>query len=70
MPRTRCYREGVLTDEDFPLDEVSEHLAEASAVVWIDLCAPDLRICSWWPKSWGCTGWLWRTLLRVVSDPS
>jgi magnesium transporter len=42
MTRTRCYREGVLTDEDFPLDEVSEHLAEESAVVWVDLCAPDL----------------------------
>ncbi|GAA3829836.1 magnesium transporter CorA family protein [Nocardioides panacisoli] len=42
MPRTRCYRGGVLTDQDFPIDEVSEHLAEESAVVWVDLCAPDL----------------------------
>jgi magnesium transporter len=42
MPRTRCYRGGVLTDEDFPIDKVSEHVAEASAVVWVDLCAPDL----------------------------
>ncbi len=42
MPRTRCYRGGVLTDEDFPIEEVSEHLADASAVVWVDLCAPDL----------------------------
>jgi magnesium transporter len=41
VPRTRCYRRGVLTDEDFPLEEVSEHLAEASGVVWVDLCAPD-----------------------------
>ena len=40
-PRTRCYREGVLTDEDFPLEEVSEHLAEESSLVWVDLCAPD-----------------------------
>jgi magnesium transporter len=41
MPRTRCYRDGALTDEDFPIDQVSEHLAEKSAVVWVDLCAPD-----------------------------
>ncbi len=41
MPRTRCYRNGVLTDEDFPLADVSEHLNEESAVVWVDLCAPD-----------------------------
>ena len=43
MPRTRCYRRGVLSDEDFALDQVSEHLAEASTFVWVDLCAPDLR---------------------------
>ncbi|HET7431218.1 MAG TPA: magnesium transporter CorA family protein [Nocardioides sp.] len=42
MPRTRCYRNGVLTDEDFPLADVSEHLEEASAVVWVDLCTPDV----------------------------
>ena len=41
VPRTRCYRDGVLTDEDFALDDVSEHLAEGAAVVWVDLCAPD-----------------------------
>lgn len=43
MARTRCYRGGVLTDEDFPIDQVSEHLADESAVVWVDLCAPDLE---------------------------
>ncbi len=42
MARTRCYRGGVLTDEDFPIDQVSEHLTDESAVVWVDLCAPDL----------------------------
>ncbi len=41
MVRTRCYRKGVLTDEDFPLSDVSEHLAHESALVWVDLCAPD-----------------------------
>ena len=43
MPRTRCYRGGVLTDEDFPVSQVAEHLADESAVVWVDLCAPDLK---------------------------
>jgi magnesium transporter len=42
VPRTRCYRNGVLTDEDFQLEDVSEHLDEASSIVWIDLCAPDV----------------------------
>ena len=42
MPRTRCYREGALTAEDFPIDEVSDHLKDPSALVWVDLCAPDL----------------------------
>jgi magnesium transporter len=31
-----------MTDEDFPLADVSEHLEQDSAVVWVDLCAPDL----------------------------
>ncbi|GAW51871.1 Mg2 transporter protein [Nocardioides sp. PD653] len=41
VPRTRCYRNGVLTDEDFALADVAEHLRDDSAVVWVDLCAPD-----------------------------
>ena len=39
-PRTRCYRDGSLVDEDFPLTEVSEHLALSDAVVWVDLADP------------------------------
>lgn len=27
--------------EDFPLEEVSDHLQEAGTLVWVDLCAPD-----------------------------
>jgi magnesium transporter len=42
VARTRCYRTGVLIDEDFSLDDVSEHLEHDDALVWIDLCAPDL----------------------------
>ena len=43
MPRTRCYCRGVLIDEEFSIDDVSEHLADPSALVWVDLCAPDLE---------------------------
>jgi magnesium transporter len=39
--RTRCYRNGKLCREGFPVGEVSEHLAEEDAVVWFDLCTDD-----------------------------
>ena len=42
MVQTRCYRNGVVDDESFSLGRVSEHLEDESALVWIDLCAPDL----------------------------
>jgi len=42
MARTRCYRAGVQCDQDFELVDVSEHLNEPDAVVWIDLCAPEI----------------------------
>jgi magnesium transporter len=42
-PKTRCYRNGVLTDQDFPVADVSEHLEDPDAVVWVDLCAPDTK---------------------------
>jgi magnesium transporter len=41
MARTRCYLNGKLVNEDFPLEDVSEHLAKTGAVVWIDLTAPN-----------------------------
>jgi magnesium transporter len=41
MTHSRCYRRGVLTDEGFSLGDVSEHLRDESAVIWVDLCAPD-----------------------------
>lgn len=43
MARTRCYREGVLCDEGFSLEDVSEHLAEGGSVVWADLEAASLE---------------------------
>ncbi len=37
MPRTRLYRNGVLECKDFPVADVSEHLAQQGTMVWIDL---------------------------------
>ncbi len=43
MAHTRCYRDGKLVDESFSLDEVSAHLRNPSALVWVDLCAPTMQ---------------------------
>lgn len=40
MARTRLYRNGSLEAEGFPVADVSEYLADPSAVVWFDLCEP------------------------------
>ncbi|WP_200926781.1 magnesium transporter CorA family protein [Sphaerimonospora mesophila] len=40
MARTRLYRNGVLAAEGFPVAEVSDHLEDPSAVVWVDLHTP------------------------------
>ncbi|HEY5024675.1 MAG TPA: magnesium transporter CorA family protein [Acidimicrobiales bacterium] len=40
--RTRLYRDGSLVKENFPVDEISDHLGDdTDCVVWLDLCAPD-----------------------------
>src|SRR5215472_6266372 len=39
--RTRLYRNGVLIAEGFPVADISEHLLDDSAVVWLDLHDPD-----------------------------
>ena len=41
MTRTRVYRDGVLHKEDFPVEDVSDFLAEPDTVVWVDLRAPS-----------------------------
>lgn len=49
MPRTRLYRHGVLEAEDFAVEEISEHLVDPDAVVWVDFCEPrpaDLELVS------------------------
>jgi hypothetical protein len=39
-PRARLYRDGVCLSQDFAVADISEHLAEAGSVVWLDLCRP------------------------------
>jgi magnesium transporter len=40
MLRTRLYRHGVLEAENYPVSQISDHLADPSSVIWVDLCAP------------------------------
>jgi magnesium transporter len=39
--RTRVYEDGKLTAEGFPVDDISDYLEDDSAVIWLDLLAPD-----------------------------
>jgi magnesium transporter len=41
MAHTRCYRDGRLVGEGFPISQVSEYLADENCTVWFDLCRPD-----------------------------
>jgi magnesium transporter len=40
MERTRLYRNGVLEAENFPASEISDHLNDPTATVWLDMCSP------------------------------
>jgi magnesium transporter len=39
--RTRVYSRGKLVAQGFPVDDISEHLKDEAAVIWLDLLAPD-----------------------------
>jgi magnesium transporter len=39
--RTRLWRDGRLEVENFPLEQISDHLQEEGTLVWLDLCEPD-----------------------------
>jgi len=41
MVRTRCYRDGKLHREGFPIAEVSDFLEDPACTIWFDLCQPD-----------------------------
>jgi magnesium transporter len=38
--RTRLYRDGVLEAQDFPAEELAEHLRDEGLTVWLDLASP------------------------------
>jgi magnesium transporter len=40
VAHTRLYRDGKLALEDFPVEDISEHIEDESACVWLDYCAP------------------------------
>ena len=40
MARTRLYHEGTLVAEDYPVADISDHLGDERAVVWLDMCEP------------------------------
>ena len=42
MARTRLYRSGELKAEGFPVEDVSDHLVDQDAVVWVDFVAPTI----------------------------
>ena len=42
--RTRAWRKGGEVQEDFALEDVSDLLAEAGTLVWVDLCAPTREL--------------------------
>src|SRR5262245_26447923 len=43
MVRTRCYLDGRLHAEGFPIADVSDHVAQAGHVAWFDIRAPDRK---------------------------
>ncbi|MFC1408155.1 magnesium transporter CorA family protein [Streptacidiphilus sp. N1-12] len=38
--RTRLYRKGVLEREDFPVQDISDHVQDSGCTVWLDVCDP------------------------------
>jgi magnesium transporter len=39
--RTRAWRNGTLVKEDFPIEQVSDYLADSDCLVWADISHPD-----------------------------
>jgi magnesium transporter len=38
--RSRLWRNGVLEEEDFEFEHISDHLGQDDCLLWVDLCAP------------------------------
>jgi magnesium transporter len=41
--RTRLWRNGKVEKEDFPFEDLSDHIAQGDCMVWADLTAPDAK---------------------------
>jgi hypothetical protein len=41
MVTTRLYRAGKVVKENFPVDDISDHIGEKGCTVWADLTAPS-----------------------------
>jgi len=39
--RSRLWRDGALVAENFPFEQLSDHLDEEGCLVWVDICDPD-----------------------------
>src|SRR5690242_6420517 len=39
--RTRLWRNGMHEADDFPIEQLSDYLAESDCLVWADIVAPD-----------------------------
>ena len=68
--RTRLYRDGSLVKENFPVDEISDHLEDDTAcVIWLDLCGPPRAARRSSGPSSGSTRWPSRTRWARSSGP-
>jgi magnesium transporter len=65
MARTRLYRNGDLLAEDFPLDDISQKLAAADTVVWLDLVSPSPQVYEQVQREFG----LHRLAIEDASSP-
>ena len=63
MARTRLYRHAVLVHEDFPPEDVSEHVADPDAVVWLDYCQPSEQTLATIEEELSLHTWPSRTLV-------
>ncbi len=44
--RSRVWREGVLVEEDFDFERISDYLTQDGCLIWVDLCGPGEKLLS------------------------
>ncbi|CAM5662255.1 magnesium transporter CorA family protein [Streptomyces hirsutus] len=64
MADTRLYRAGSLVEEDFPVRDISRHLADPSSTVWLDLYRPNHAEFTAVGEELVSTNWLSRRVAR------